>query len=54
MAVISMAHVLGLHVVAEGVETEPQAQFLASQSCDAMQGFLIAGGVGPGDVERFF
>jgi EAL domain-containing protein (putative c-di-GMP-specific phosphodiesterase class I) len=38
-AIIGLAHNLGLKVVAEGVETEAQARFLASQRCDFLQGF---------------
>lgn len=39
-ATISMAHHLGLKVVAEGVETEPQSAFLKRERCDEVQGFL--------------
>jgi EAL domain-containing protein (putative c-di-GMP-specific phosphodiesterase class I) len=41
-AIISMAHRLGLTVVAEGVETEAQRDFLAAQGCDCLQGFLYS------------
>ena len=37
-----MAHVLKLNVVAEGVETEAQLEFLKSQQCDYFQGYLIS------------
>ncbi len=40
--ILSMARHLGLKVVAEGVETRAQADFLAANACDAMQGFLFS------------
>jgi diguanylate cyclase (GGDEF)-like protein/PAS domain S-box-containing protein len=41
-AIISMAHSLKLQVVAEGVETGSQLEFLRAQNCDKMQGYLIS------------
>jgi diguanylate cyclase (GGDEF)-like protein len=40
-AIIAMAHGLKLNVVAEGVETAEQLQFLRSLSCDAVQGYFL-------------
>jgi diguanylate cyclase (GGDEF)-like protein/PAS domain S-box-containing protein len=40
--ILSMARHLGLRVVAEGVETREQADFLTAHGCDAMQGYLFA------------
>ena len=41
-AMIVMAHGLGLHVVAEGVETPAQCRFLLEQGCDEVQGHLYS------------
>jgi diguanylate cyclase (GGDEF)-like protein len=40
-AIISLAHSLRLKVVAEGVETAEQLQFLRVQCCDAVQGYFL-------------
>lgn len=39
-AVISLGHRLGLEVVAEGVETRTQLEWLTHEGCDVVQGFL--------------
>jgi len=41
-AVISLAHALRLQVVAEGVETEEQRQFLAGLGCEQYQGYFCS------------
>jgi diguanylate cyclase (GGDEF)-like protein/PAS domain S-box-containing protein len=39
-ATITLAHSLGLKVVAEGIETEGQSRFLREHRCDFLQGYL--------------
>ncbi|HKX39952.1 MAG TPA: bifunctional diguanylate cyclase/phosphodiesterase, partial [Burkholderiaceae bacterium] len=41
-AIIQMGRSLGITVMAEGVETRAQRDFLAAQGCDELQGLLIA------------
>ena len=41
-AVVSLAHALGLRVVAEGVETSGQRDILLAMDCDELQGFFFA------------
>jgi diguanylate cyclase (GGDEF)-like protein len=41
-AIISLAHSLQISVVAEGVETEGQLEFLRQQQCDEIQGYYYA------------
>ena len=40
-AVIALGRGLNLPVVAEGVETEEQRQFLASENCNEIQGYIV-------------
>lgn len=40
--IIAMAHALGMQVVAEGVETYEQWEFLKSQQCDTLQGYYFS------------
>jgi diguanylate cyclase (GGDEF)-like protein/PAS domain S-box-containing protein len=40
-AIINLAHNLGMQVVAEGIETKTQFEFLREQGCDIAQGHLI-------------
>jgi len=40
--IIVMSHALGKRVVAEGIETVEQLDFLRERRCDAAQGFYLA------------
>ena len=40
--IVAMAHALGLKVIAEGIESEPQRQVIAREGCSVWQGFLGA------------
>jgi CheY-like chemotaxis protein len=46
-----MAHSLGIRVIAEGVETEAQCEFLSRSMCDEMQGHLFAEALPASGVE---
>lgn len=49
-SIITMAHALGLTVVAEGVETPEQMDALVAMGCDVLQGYLLSRPVPPEDV----
>ena len=44
--IISLAHHLGIEVVAEGVEKEEQLEYLKSHHCDYIQGYLLSKPIG--------
>jgi diguanylate cyclase (GGDEF)-like protein len=48
---IALAHNLGMRVLAEGVETEPQLRFMARYGCDLIQGYLLGRPTTPQEVE---
>jgi predicted signal transduction protein with EAL and GGDEF domain len=50
-AIVTMAHALGMRVVAEGVETLSQIKILKSLGCDEIQGFYISRPLPPGEEQ---
>lgn len=52
-ATIALAHILGLSLVAEGVETQAQMEYLREQGCDTAQGYLFSKPIPPGELLQF-
>jgi diguanylate cyclase len=52
IAMIDLAHNLSLQVIAEGVETQEQLDFLRTNGCDRIQGYLFSRAVPPETFEK--
>jgi EAL domain-containing protein (putative c-di-GMP-specific phosphodiesterase class I) len=52
-SLIVMAHNLGLEVIAEGVETLAQAEFLLGEGCEEAQGFLYGEPLSAVEYEKY-
>ncbi|MFK2826605.1 EAL domain-containing protein [Bacillus sp. B190/17] len=52
--IIAMAHNLKVKVIAEGVETDEQLQFLQQQKCDEIQGYLFSKPLSVEEYNRMF
>ncbi|SPE29302.1 Diguanylate cyclase/phosphodiesterase with PAS/PAC sensor(S) [Burkholderiales bacterium] len=52
-AILAMSQTLGLQVIAEGVETQEQRDFLARNGCNAYQGYLFSRPLPIEDFEQF-
>ncbi|MBV7541702.1 bifunctional diguanylate cyclase/phosphodiesterase [Acidovorax sp. sic0104] len=53
VSVLSIAHSLGMAVVAEGVETAGQQQWLQAHGCPVMQGYLFGKPMPPDEIEAW-
>ena len=53
-AIVVMAHVLGMKVIAEGVETEEQRDLLQKAGCDYAQGYFFSKAVCADEFEKLF
>jgi diguanylate cyclase (GGDEF)-like protein len=53
-AVIALGHELGIEVVAEGIESDAQQDFLGANGCRLFQGYLFNAPVSPEQFERLF
>jgi diguanylate cyclase len=51
-AIVALAHALGISVVAEGVETEAQREYLSALGCERLQGFLFGRPSDARELER--
>jgi EAL domain-containing protein (putative c-di-GMP-specific phosphodiesterase class I) len=51
-AIVTLAHKLHLHVIAEGIETNEQAAFLLGQGCEEAQGYLFSKPVPAREFEK--
>ncbi|MDR3592538.1 MAG: EAL domain-containing protein [Negativicutes bacterium] len=52
-SIVDMAHVMEMTVVAEGVETRQQIEYLTKCRCDLLQGYIISRPVPEADAVRF-
>ena len=50
---VELAHIMGMKVVAEGVELEEQVVLLKEMGCDLAQGFYFSEPLLPDEVPRF-
>lgn len=51
--IIQLGHAIGLSVIAEGVESADQVQFLTDNGCDEFQGYYFSKPLAPADFKKF-
>jgi diguanylate cyclase (GGDEF)-like protein len=51
--IVSLAHTLGLKVIAEGVEDDEQVRLLRDLGCDQIQGYLVSKPIPAEEVEKY-
>jgi diguanylate cyclase (GGDEF)-like protein len=51
--IVSLAHTLGLKVIAEGVEDDEQVRLLRDLGCDQIQGYLVSRPVSAQEIQKF-
>ncbi|VAX10301.1 diguanylate cyclase/phosphodiesterase (GGDEF & EAL domains) with PAS/PAC sensor(s) [hydrothermal vent metagenome] len=52
-AIIAMAHNLDIRVIAEGVETQQQFDYLIQRNCDCIQGHFLSQAISAEELEKF-
>jgi EAL domain-containing protein (putative c-di-GMP-specific phosphodiesterase class I)/CheY-like chemotaxis protein len=52
--IVSMAHGLGMRVIAEGVETEAQCEIMRTSICDEIQGYFFSSPISAQAIEELF
>ncbi|VAX12701.1 diguanylate cyclase/phosphodiesterase (GGDEF & EAL domains) with PAS/PAC sensor(s) [hydrothermal vent metagenome] len=52
-AIIAMAHNLDIKVIAEGVETQQQFDYLIQHDCDCIQGYYLSHAISAEELEKF-
>ncbi|MBI5441545.1 MAG: EAL domain-containing protein, partial [Deltaproteobacteria bacterium] len=52
LTILSLGRQLGLHVIAEGVETQQQVDFLRENGCDSAQGFFFSASVSADRIDE--
>jgi sensor c-di-GMP phosphodiesterase-like protein len=52
-AIVEMGNALGLDMVAEGIESESQADWFRTLGCRLGQGYLFAHPMAPADLDRY-